>query len=197
MAGIGAQNGLRVGSLGRSPFLATAVQRITAFLIDLLILAIPLGASVSGTELMCLPRKHQVFADLGVIALVYAAYQSGYLYFRHGESPGRGLASIRVVGGGANLDLSLAQCIGRPVARIVVLLACTYVSVRLVENKTGLLVAPLLDIFMVAWSPTRQTFADMLCRTLVIQQPPPQPHRAPAGPMFSYADAEFGPRPKR
>lgn len=183
--------------MSASPFLATLVQRITAALVDLLILAMPIGAAVAGSELMCLPRRHQTLADLAFVALLYVAYHAGYLRICSGESPGRSLASIRVVGGGQSLELSLGQCVGRPVARLAVLVGLTIVSVRLVENRTGLLVAPLLDLLMVALTPSRQTFADMVCRTLVIQQPPPQPHRAPAGPMFSFADAEFGQRPKR
>lgn len=42
-----------------------------------------------------------------------------------------------------------------------------------------------------------QSVADFLSGTLVVKLPPPQAHRAPAVPMFSAHDAEFGVPPRR
>jgi hypothetical protein len=41
------------------------------------------------------------------------------------------------------------------------------------------------------------TIADIVAHTRVVNTPPPQPHRAPAGPMYSATDAEFGYQPRR
>jgi hypothetical protein len=53
-----------------------------------------------------------------------------------------------------------------------------------------------VELGMMFTLPTRQTLADLVARTLVINVPPPQPHRAPAAPMYSATDAEFGVRPR-
>jgi len=45
--------------------------------------------------------------------------------------------------------------------------------------------------------PWRRSVADVLFGTMVINVPPPQPHRASAAPMYSPDDAEFGLRPRR
>jgi uncharacterized RDD family membrane protein YckC len=52
------------------------------------------------------------------------------------------------------------------------------------------------DFALLRQSPTRQTIADRLARTLVVNMPPRQPHPAPAIPMFSATDREFGTPPK-
>lgn len=52
------------------------------------------------------------------------------------------------------------------------------------------------DVALLRQSPTRQTIADRLSRTLVVNMPPRQPHPAPAIPMFSATDREFGTPPK-
>jgi hypothetical protein len=55
----------------------------------------------------------------------------------------------------------------------------------------------LSELGMMYTLPTRQTLSDLVSRTLVVNVPPPQPHRAPAAPMYSPTDAEFGVRPGR
>ena len=46
-------------------------------------------------------------------------------------------------------------------------------------------------------SPVRQTLADKVARTVVVNTPTWEPHRAPAIPMYSATDAEFGHPPSR
>jgi len=55
----------------------------------------------------------------------------------------------------------------------------------------------LTEVILLEYTVQRRTVADRLCRTLVVKLPPLQPHRAPAAPMFSVNDAEFGNPPKR
>jgi hypothetical protein len=44
---------------------------------------------------------------------------------------------------------------------------------------------------------SRRTIADFVAGTLVVNTPPLQPHRAPAAPMYSAGDAEFGYAPRK
>ena len=41
-----------------------------------------------------------------------------------------------------------------------------------------------------------RTIADRLAGSIVVNLPPLQPHRAPAAPMYSASDAEFGQPPR-
>jgi hypothetical protein len=54
-----------------------------------------------------------------------------------------------------------------------------------------------IDLVLISSLQFKQSLADLICRTLVVNAPPPRPHRAPAGPMHSSLDAEFGPRRRR
>ena len=56
--------------------------------------------------------------------------------------------------------------------------------------------ATLAEFALLQGSVTRQTLADRVARTLVVNSPGVQPHRAPAVPMFSATDGEFGTPPK-
>jgi len=59
-------------------------------------------------------------------------------------------------------------------------------------------IMPLLIESMVMLNhPRRQRLADLVAGTAVVTEPPPQPHRAPAMPMYSKDDSELGPPPKR
>jgi len=52
-------------------------------------------------------------------------------------------------------------------------------------------------IVLCAVRPLSRSITDRVARSLVVNIPPPQPHRAPAVPtMYSAPDAEFGPRPQ-
>ncbi len=53
----------------------------------------------------------------------------------------------------------------------------------------GLLFA---DLYPLEFHKQPRTLSDRIARTIVISMPPPQPHRAPAFPMYSRNDAEFG-----
>lgn len=173
-------------------YLATPFRRIAAGVIDFgaIFLVVLLTAAII----------QQVRLDLLAIGLasvlIFIAYHFSFLYFWSGESPGRRMLSIRVVSTRDAIDLTGAQCAGRPVLRFLWLVA--FLPVEYASGVPWLSFAPLLiDLVLMTALPSRQTVADLICRTVVVNTPPPQPHRAPAGPMYSATDAEFGMSAKR
>jgi uncharacterized RDD family membrane protein YckC len=194
-----------------APFIAAPWRRVAATLIDLAILAVFAGfflAIVGGLELTLEP--------LGILLFAYCAYEAGFLRSWGGETPGRRLLSIRVVRASADGDLSLLQLIGRPAVRpllvLLMLLAPSFIALAvysfslLFSLPTGIdpnfalwtaAMPILLDLALVSYTPRGQSVADIVFGTIVVNSPPPQPHRAPAAPMYSPEDAEFGPRPRR
>ena len=173
-------------------YLASPFRRIAASAVDfaLIVLLVIVTAGVL-QEL----RVNAAAIGLGSI-LVFIGYHTSFLRYWSGESPGRRMLSIRVVSARKAVDLALVQCVGRPVVRFAWL-----ISGALLERRLGipwLGFAPLfIDLVLLTTLPSRQTVADLICRTVVVNMPPPQPHRAPAGPMYSATDAEFGVRPAR
>ena len=66
----------------------------------------------------------------------------------------------------------------------------------LVMIEAGVLAAIMLygfvDVVLVFTHRTPRTLTDRILRIAVVYLPPVQPHRAPAGPMYSPTDGEFG-----
>jgi uncharacterized RDD family membrane protein YckC len=142
----------------------------------------------------------QIRLDLLAIGLgsilVFVAYHFSFLYYWSGESPGRRMLSIRVASTRDSIDLTPVQCVGRPVLRLLWLVA--FLPLEYASGIPWLGFAPIfVDLVLMTALPSRQTVADLLCRTVVVNMPPPQPHRAPAAPMYSATDAEFGVRPRQ
>jgi uncharacterized RDD family membrane protein YckC len=174
-----------------SSFTADPVRRYAAFFADAVttaLLFLVVGAI-----------GDQVHVDLGrwdVLAAVWVLYQGTTLVANDGQSFGRYLANIMVCGEtGAPLDPVRAYA--RTLVRALPLaLLEGPLGVSLVGQFAflGLMIA---ESRLLESSPTRQTLADRIARSLVVNLPPPHSHRAPAGPMFSAADAEFGHPPKR
>lgn len=175
-------------------YLASPFRRIAAGTIDsgVIFLAILSVAAII----------QQIRLDLLAIGLsailILIAYHFSFLYYWSGESPGRRMLSIRVVSTRRAVDLTPVQCVVRPVLRFLWLVA--FLPVEYASDIPWLSFAPLfVDLVLMTALPSRQTVADLLCRTVVVNTPPPQPHRAPAAPMYSPTDAEFGvpARPQR
>jgi uncharacterized RDD family membrane protein YckC len=66
-------------------------------------------------------------------------------------------------------------------------------------TQDALALAPLIgisllfaDLYPLEFHKQPRTLTDRIARTIVVSLPPPQPHRAPAFPMYSRNDAEFG-----
>ena len=131
---------------------------------------------------------------LACISIAFVAYHSAGLVNRD-IGVGRVVTGTSVVSLKAGPELSIRQCVGRPVVRALWLLVGLWGAKSFREPM--ILCAPLLlDLVLLTFHPLRQTIADIICKTVVMNVPPLQPHRAPAGPMFSREDAEFGPGPR-
>jgi uncharacterized RDD family membrane protein YckC len=173
------------------PFLASAQRRLGAAIVD--------AALVLLLSIFALAAIDQVKLGLGtmlaVVPLIFIAYHGAFAYYWVGETPGRRLLDIRVVSGRFMIDLSMAQCVARPAVRIFWLFSFVPFAVA-ARNPWYSVLPALADIVLVSFLPWRQTLADFLCRTIVVRTPPPQPHWAPAAPMYSATDAEFGIPPR-
>lgn len=171
------------------PALASVPRRLFAFMLDTLLQIVVILMTLAAFNL---------FDDgfmLGVVWLV--VIHLGYNWaglMRPEWGLGKVAADIRVVSlhGGAPTQ---AQCLVRIGARV--LLMVLFLVPAGFNDQPGMLLVPLLlEVGLIATHPRRQSLADLLAGTLVIRQPAAQPHRAPAGPMFSRTDAEFGQPPK-
>jgi uncharacterized RDD family membrane protein YckC len=174
-----------------APFLASAQRRLGAAVVD--------AAPVVLFSIFALAAIDQlklgIATMLVVVPLIFLAYHATFNYYWSGETPGRRLFDIRLVSAGPALDLTIAQCMARPLVRILWLLAFVPFAAAF-RNPWYSVLPAVADIFLVSVLPRRQTLADFLCRTIVVRTPPPQPHRAPAAPMYSATDAEFGVAPR-
>jgi uncharacterized RDD family membrane protein YckC len=174
-----------------TPFLATTSKRIAAAALDLVPLTFVWMVAVAIASDVGLPVLHVAL----LTPLTYIAYQAGFLYYWDGESPGRRVCNIRVVHADGARELGLPRCIARPIVRVLAIVLAGLLAQWIGQIALGLALA--IDLIMISSLQLKQPLADVICRTLVVNAPPPQPHRAPAGPMYSALDAEFGPRPRR
>jgi uncharacterized RDD family membrane protein YckC len=139
-------------------------------------------------------------AELEVPLLLYGAYHALFYWLWDGQTPGLAILDIRVVSANGG-ELLAAQAMLRGLLRPLALYALGW-SAWLGAHEPGVVavsVATLLlvELGMMFTLPSRQTLSDLVSRTLVVDAPPPQPHRAPAAPMYSETDAEFGVRPQQ
>jgi len=176
-----------------STFTATPRKRLSAAFVDFLLTGL---AAILTYALADAAGRRLDFEVLFAIACL--VYHGGFLYLWRGQSPGRRTFDITVVSA-AGGDLGLWQAVLRGAARpSLVLAASLSIPSKLVDSAVQVGAAVLLLetglLFSVA---SRRTLADLVSGTLVVNTPPPQPHRAPAVPMYSASDAEFGYPPRR
>ena len=175
-----------------TPFLASSGSRFGSNIIDLA--PIVLLAIVA---LAVFDKLGISSAAMGLAApLIFVSYHSYFNYSWSGETPGRRLFDIRIVSAKGSVDLTSAQCIARPIVKMVWLVSF-FPLVFLFHKSWYCLLPALIDVFLVLYHPWRQSVADFICGTIVVRAPPPQPHRAPAAPMYSATDAELGSIPQR
>ena len=179
--------------MSATPHLASMERRLLAFTIDTVLLVIAMlllegsadavGAHASGA------------GTLALVALVFTGYHAVALV-RPSAGIGRVVANVAVAslrGGG---PLTRWQALVRPAVRTLSLALGLWVSIEL--SLPWIACVPwLVDMLLMTAHPRQQTFADLAAGTVVVRLPPWQPHRAPAGPMFSRDDAEFGKPPGR
>jgi uncharacterized RDD family membrane protein YckC len=173
-------------------YLATPLRRAAAAVIDLaaVLLLFALAAAV-------IQQIRLDLLNIGIAAvLVLVSYHFSFLYYWSGQTPGRRVLSIQVVSSRPAPGLTLIQCVARPILRFLWLVS--FVPLEYVSPFPWIMLIPLfVDLVLMTFLPSRQTVADLVCRTVVVNTPPPQPHRAPAGPMYNTTDTEFGVPAKR
>ncbi|MDQ7742968.1 RDD family protein [Hydrogenophaga pseudoflava] len=176
--------------------LAAPHRRILAALADALLLALSGFVLADVIDWLGVPEEP-------IFLILYALYHAAFLYLWKGQSPGRWLMGICVVTTSLG-SVSMLQALGRSFFRVVVYVALGELLMTFPVDDINLLLAysivaawPALELFLMYRLPSRQSLADLWSQTLVVSVPPVQPHRAPAGPMYSEVDAEFGGAPRR
>lgn len=126
---------------------------------------------------------------------LYAAYHT-MAAANHEVGVGRMIHRISIVSAATGQEPSVGQAALRACVRTA--LALLGVSMAKAASLDALFLLPVsFEWALVSVHPLRQTIADLVAGTVVIATPPLQPHRAPAAPMYSRTDAEFGPPPKK
>lgn len=129
-----------------------------------------------------------------LVALIYLLYEAGFLWAWKGQTPGRKVLSLYVLPGRGG-ELTYRQAVLRPGLRVSIFLVSldlAYVWRYPDYGNLRVHVLILIEIALMLSLPSRRTLADFVAGTIVVNAPPPQPHRAPAVPMYSPSDAEFG-----
>jgi uncharacterized RDD family membrane protein YckC len=179
-----------------APFIANPIRRLAGGLVDL-VLAVMSAGIISGMAQTLGYTSNQ----LELALLIYAIYHASFYWLGGGQTPGQRTFDIRTVSAVGGIDLSTAQALARAGLRPLVLYLTGWASNSVLPHfnvAAVIVLAPLLgELGMMFTLPTRQTLSDLASRTLVVNVPPLQPHRAPAAPMYSPTDVEFGVRPKR
>jgi uncharacterized RDD family membrane protein YckC len=124
-----------------------------------------------------------------------------FTYFFPGQSIGKLLMATYVVNLNGEATTWRTACI-RVLAKSLLYFSLV-MSLLLADEKLekatgfGFVCYLVVEYFCFSFLSGRRTFGDLLAKTIVVKSPPVKPHRAPAGPMYSETDAEFGNRPKR
>lgn len=184
----------------RSP-LASSQKRALAYVLDLCAAALLLAPAAFATYVLDTPG-----AGGAEFAALFFAYHAYFLGFKRGVSLGKYVQNIAVVsrdGGPLRLPQVLARAALLSVPWALFALDVPPGWEQRLSFGAGS-VLPVLaacwllfDVLLMDMQPTRRSLTDHLARTVVVNLPPPQPHRAPATPMYSATDAEFGTPPRR
>lgn len=170
------------------PIFASPTKRFAASTIDVAVATCFGWFMVNLITREWYPYRHLAWA----LPLTYWIYESYCLKKLDGSSLGRRLFDIQVVSSLGSTELSFWQTVLRPGVRIVFYgILVLYFSPEPV-HQLDVAALPFLIETALLFTPVSLTIADIVARTRVVNTPPPQPHRAPAGPMYSATDAEFG-----
>jgi uncharacterized RDD family membrane protein YckC len=114
-----------------------------------------------------------------------------------GQSPGKAIARLVVLSTKVG-ELSRPVQVLREVSRLAsaMLLAIFFVGAGIGSLAQAfamsLAVVACVELLTQALRADRKSLSDLLFHTRVVSLPPVQPHRAPAAPMYSASDQEFG-----
>lgn len=183
-----------------APYIARPARRLIAGALDLWVCLIVVLFVWGMTTYISWPPGYIALAlHNKMIFVAYGAYHAICFWLLQGATPGLYFLGIRVVSASGGTGLSLLQVLARAGFRPAFLYASWWLSSLAAlppGADTPLFIAPLVvELGMMFSLPSRQTLSDLVSKTLVVNVPPPQPHRAPAAPMYSPSDAEFGLRP--
>ena len=182
-----------------SDFTASSSERFVAYIIDVF------AVSTAYIFLIGLSEASGLRLDEPALypALLFL-YSVASLLKTKGSTPGKYVRNIIVVSeSGRPIDPSQAVLRSMFFALPYALMSSGRVDLGFVAPGFGANIALLGVFYLLAEvlalhnSINRRSLADRVCRTLVVRLPPLQPHKAPAVPMFSANDAEFGNPPKR
>jgi uncharacterized RDD family membrane protein YckC len=182
-------------------YLATSKARSFAYLFDMCACALLLVPTAYAAYCLGTPS-----AGAFEYALLFAAYHTYFLTLRDGVSPGKYIQNIAVVTTSgrpvrvwqaALRSLSLAMPWLLLSAGDSAWLMATLPRQTLAVVPTAGMAWLAIDAMLIEITQDRRSLTDRIASTQVVVLPPPQPHRAPAVPMFSANDAEFGTPPKK
>ena len=178
-------------------FVASPNKRIAAFVFDSVVVTVGLLLVV-----VTLGRRNveiPLFASFAACAWLYHVIAT---WAQHGQTLGRSVQGI-CVASASGLEASVRQLIVRASWRYFPLAALSIPWQEQVPAEAACalairVVAVLLWAreFLLLQGAEGRTQADRLADTCVVNAPPPDTHRAPAAPMFSANDVEFGTPPK-
>jgi uncharacterized RDD family membrane protein YckC len=171
------------------PDLASWPQRLVACAIDGLVAVIILALLLGVVQAMH-GKDGMVAVVLLVVCVSYHA--AGVRCAR--ASIGRTIAGIAVVSFNGSADVPTGRALVRAVVRIASLALAAFIGIGTRQAWIAV-VPPLVDLLLMSHTAWRRSVADLVAGTMVVRAPVPQPHRAPAAPMYSATDQEFGPRP--
>ena len=186
-----------------APFIGSPLRRVAAGAIDLVICLIItfFGWGISfgiGSPAQVLEGA---FLNNKAAYAVYGVYHAAFFWLLRGQTLALLLLNLRLArasdGTEPNFLLAVFRAGARPLVVFGLVLAADFANSSFRPLVLIAAVPLIVEMGMMFTLPSRQTLSDLLCRTLVINLPVAQPHRAPAGPMYSRSDSEFGVRPHR
>lgn len=181
--------------------LATSQARTVAYLLDLVACALLLIPTAYAAWCLGTPS-----AGAFEYALLFFAYHTYFLVFRGGASPGKHVQNILVVTpNGRAIGAIPALLRSASLAMPWLLVAAgDSAAVSSLLSRAGAASLPtagiawlVADALLIEYTRDRRSLTDRIAGTVVVALPPLEPHRAPAVPMFSANDAEFGRPPKK
>jgi uncharacterized RDD family membrane protein YckC len=135
-----------------SPTLATYGQRVAGFLIDV---GIPAGVLFAAVSAALMTRDWLVVLVVHglttTVAVAFLLWNCGWCQGRSGQSIGKRALGMRLVGAATGQPIGFRWAVGRQVAHLL--------------DGLPLWVGYLWPL----WDERRQTFADKVCSTLVVQ----------------------------
>ena len=181
--------------MAQASYVAKPGKRLWAGAFDgLTVLVLFLVVGVTGEQLGI------DLSSWAVLGLLYFLYQVVFLAVRDGQTLGKTAVDICVVSVDGT-SVGLGRGLLRAGFRSWPFL---FFDTHFLEYATGflrndalpaslvLLAMAIFEITLLERSPSGQTLADRIAKTFVVNLPPLEPHRAPAVPMYSTHDAEFG-----